>query len=129
MDYLADTVTVIRHFTQTGKIGKKAKIVLQEVPLGKHRIYISVLSLVEIMYLAQKNRIGINLFETLDTINNSTNYFLVDLSPEIVAVAEAIEFYEIFDRLIVATAKFLNIPILTSDEKIKDIPGIEVVWK
>lgn len=112
MDYLADTVTVIRHFAKVGKIGKKAKIVLQEVPLGRHRIYISVLSLVEIMYLSEKNRIDI-----------------VDLSPEIVAVAETIEFYEIFDRLIVATAKFLHIPILTSDEKIKNIPGIEVVWK
>jgi PIN domain nuclease of toxin-antitoxin system len=129
MDYLADTVTVIRHFSKTGKIGKRAKVVLQEVPLGRHRIYISAVSLVEIMYLAQKHRIGIDLSETLDTINNSTNYFLVDLTPEIVVVAETVEFYEIFDRLIVATAKFLNIPILTSDEKIKNIPGLEVVWE
>lgn len=129
MNYLADTVTVIRHFSKTGKIGKRAKAVLQEADLGYDAIYISVVSLVEIMYLAQKKRIGIDLAKTMKTINNSTNYVIVNLSPEIVSAAEAIEFYEIFDRLIVATAKFLNIPIITSDGKIKDILGIEVVWE
>lgn len=56
MEYLADTVTVIRHFSKTGKLGSKARVVLEEAEKGRHHIFISVISLVEIMYLAQKLR-------------------------------------------------------------------------
>jgi len=39
MTYLADTITVIRHFSETGKIGKKAKAILDAADQGKHHIY------------------------------------------------------------------------------------------
>ena len=80
MEYLADTVTIIRYFAKTGKIGKRAKAILNDAEKGKHRIFISVLSLVEIMYLSQKMRISTNLAETLTIINNSENYMIVDLN-------------------------------------------------
>ena len=31
MQYLLDTVTVVRHFTDTGRIGKKARNILNKV--------------------------------------------------------------------------------------------------
>ena len=34
MEYLADTVTVIRHFSETGKIGKRAfEIINSKIPI------------------------------------------------------------------------------------------------
>ncbi|MDO9567643.1 MAG: DUF3606 domain-containing protein [Candidatus Desulfaltia sp.] len=36
MDYLADTVTVIRHFSGVGRIGRKAKTILEGVEEGDH---------------------------------------------------------------------------------------------
>ena len=34
MEYLADTVTVIRHFSETGKIGKKAlEVINSKIPI------------------------------------------------------------------------------------------------
>ncbi|MCX5798392.1 MAG: hypothetical protein NTU90_02290 [Proteobacteria bacterium] len=44
MDYLADTVTVIRHFSKTGKIGKQGGEILEKVEQGGI-IFISPLSL------------------------------------------------------------------------------------
>ena len=129
MAYCADTVTIIRHFSQSGAIGKEARNILTAAEKGKHRIHISVLSLAEIVYLSQKNRIIIDLAETIRIIYTSENYSIIDLSPDIVTVADSIEFYELFDRLIIATARFLDVPLLTSDNKIRTSNLIKVVWE
>lgn len=114
MEYLADTVTIIRHFAKTGKIGQKAKVILDDAEKGKHHIFVTVISLVEIMYLSQKMRIKISLKETLEIINNSSNYSIVNLNSQIVTIAETMKVTELFDRLIVSAAKYLGVPILTA---------------
>ncbi|MBI5675483.1 MAG: PIN domain-containing protein [Nitrospirae bacterium] len=129
MKYLADTVTIIRHFAKTGKIGRKAKGILDDAEVGKHHIFISVISLVEIMYLSQKMRIKINLKETLKIINSSANYSIVDLTPQIVMIAEETGFPELFDRLILATARHLGVPMLTPDEDLQKTAGVKIIWQ
>ena len=128
MDYLADTVTIIRHFSRSGSIGKRVRGILSDAEQGKHRIFLSVLSLVEIMYLSKKNRITIDLAEVIRLVNSSDNYCIVELGPDIVTIADSIEFYELFDRLIIATACFLDIPLLTPDSEIRKSGLATVIW-
>ena len=70
----------------------------------------------------------INLGESLDIIDDSANYSIVDLTTKIVKFAEKIDFPEIFDRLIMSTAKSLDIPILTSDKAIRNSGLVEAIW-
>ena len=91
-------------------------------------MFLSIVSLVEILYLSEKNRIMINLGESLDIINDSANYSIVDLTTEIVKFAEKIDFPEIFDRLIITTAQYLGVPILTSDGAISESGLVEAIW-
>ena len=128
MEYLADTVTVIRHFSETGKIGKRAFEVINGIERGEHHCYVSTISLVEILYLSEKRRIDISLEKTLEKIKGSENYSVISLTAQIVKIAESIDFPEIFDRLIISTAKYLKIPILTSDKKISSVNFVETVW-
>lgn len=128
MDYLADTVTIIRHFSGTGRIGRKARTILEGVEKGDHHLFLSTVSLVEILYLSEKKRILINLGESLDIIDDSANYSIVDLTTEIVKFAEKIDFPEIFDRLIISTARYLGVHILTSDRAIRSSGFVEAVW-
>jgi PIN domain nuclease of toxin-antitoxin system len=125
MQYLLDTVTVIRHFTESGKIGEKAKNILNS---RQHSFFISVISLIEILYLSEKKRIKINLTETINEIEKSSLYTIVDLTPDIVKTAEKLKFPELHDRLILSTAKWLGIPVLSSDKHFKKVKTIEVVW-
>ena len=81
------------------------------------------------MYLSQKNRIDINLNEILEIINNSSNYSIVNLTPDIVKIAETIDHHELHDKLILATVKYLNIPLLTSDKLIQELNEVETIWK
>ena len=125
MQYLLDTVTIIRHFTDTGYIGRKACGILNEFD---NHFLISIVSLMEIMYLSEKHRISIDLTETLNKIEASSLYSVVDLTPEILKVAETTHFRELHDRLILSTAKWLEIPIISNDEEFDEVDGIEVIW-
>jgi len=40
----------------------------------------------------------------------------------------AVYFNELHDRLILATAKWLDIPIISIDSKFKNIHDIETIW-
>ncbi len=130
MRYLLDTVALVRHFSGRGKIGRKAAHILDSIGdmENEDEIVISVISLMEVMYLAEKNRIDINLTETLEIIESSSKYTIANLNPDILRVAETTPFYELHDRLILATAKWLGIRIVSSDGKFDRVAGIEVVW-
>lgn len=128
MQYLLDTVALVRHFASTGYLGREAARILDTVEESENILVISVISLMEVMYLAEKHRIQINLAETLDMVASSSRYMIVDLSPDILRVAAAIDFHELHDRLILATAKWLGIKVISSDAAFSEVEGIEVVW-
>lgn len=125
MQYLLDTVTLIRHFTEFGKLGTKAQEILDN---ENNTFIISVVSLIEILYLSENRRLNIDLIETLSRIKLSSLYQIVDLTPDILIVANDLHFHELHDRLILSTVKWLGIPIISSDKKFKSIEGINVIW-
>lgn len=129
IEFLADTIAIIRHFAKTGRIGLKAKNIFKGADKGEYLIYISVISIVEIMYLAESKRIPVNLEDVIKTIRNSDNYYIVDISVGIVEIAKTIKGLELHDRLIVATAKYLDHPILSCDKAISCLKEVEVIWK
>ena len=53
---------------------------------------------------------------------------MVNLNSDIVKTAESIKFYELHDRLILSTAKWLEIPIISSDKRFKEISMIKTIW-
>ena len=128
MQYLLDTVAVVRHFTGSGKIGKKAVAILDSQSDSNHVFMISVISLMEIMYLAEKKRISIHFNETLDRLERSSSYVIIDLNKEILKAAHTFQFPDLHDRLIIATAKWLDVPVISSDQQFASVEGVDVVW-
>ena len=79
MEYLTDTVTIIRYFSGAGKIGAQALKIMDEADEGQHVILVSALTLAEILYLSEKNRIGIGLEESLEIISHADNYQILEV--------------------------------------------------
>ncbi len=128
MDYLLDTVTLVRYLSNNGKLTEKVKHIFNEADESRCQFFISTISLMEIMYLSEKNRIPIELEEVLNTIRLSSLYKIVNLSTEVILTAQTVDFPELHDRLIPATAKHLDIPVISSDRKFKAVEGIETIW-
>lgn len=129
MEYLLDTVSLVRYLADSGKISVKVRSIFERAEQGEHKFIISTISLMEILYLSEKNRISIELDKVIEKIRASTMYNVVSLSPEIVITAKNIEFYELHDRMILATAKYLDVPIISPDEKFHEVSGIETIWR
>ncbi len=128
MNFLIDTVTIVRHFSGQGNIGKKAKEIIADAESGRHTLFISVVSLFEIMYLAEKNRIKISLPLTISAISKKSCYQIVDLTTDIILVSSKTKFYELHDRLILGTALHFRLSILSSDTRFDEVTSIKRVW-
>lgn len=129
MDYLADTVAMVRHLTQDSKQGKRAKAIFQEADQGLHRIFVSGVTLMEILYLSEAKRIAVPLAELVSHINKSRNYAIIPIDAEIVLTASRIDdIPELHDRMIAATALFLDIPILSPDPLFVNSHFVRTVW-
>lgn len=127
MIYLLDTVALIRHFLNSKNIDESAKRILDFEE--NHYFHISIISLMEVMYLSEKRRILIDLDQTLEEIYKRSNFEIIDLNDEIIKTAKNIKFPDIHDRLILATAKYQGIPVISSDSKFSEVAGINVIWK
>lgn len=129
MEYLADTVAIVRHLRGRLPDDSDVKRIMQAVDLGEHHLYISAVSLMEIMYLAEGRRIDVPLMELIERVSRSANYELIDLTADIVLTASGVnDVPELHDRMIVATAKWLGVPILTSDHIISKSTHVQTIW-
>ncbi len=129
MDYLADTVAIVRHLRQHPALGREAASVLQEADEGRHRIYLSAITLMEVLYLSEAGRIDLPLDELVTTVSRSRNYEVVPVDADVTLAAVGIDDVpELHDRIIVATAQYLRVPILTGDRVIAASQHVETLW-
>lgn len=129
MNYLVDTVALVRHLRAARNLGSRARNILRQADRGQHRVFISGVTLMEILYLSEKGRIPVDLESVRNLLVNRGNYQISPVDMDVVATAAAIDDVpELHDRLIVATAKWLRVAILTNDPMISASKHVEVIW-
>ena len=83
----------------------------------------------EILYLSEVGRIDVSLNELISMVSLSRNYAIVPVDADVVLAAVGIDDVpELHDRIIVATAKHLDVPILTGDRVIVGSSHVRSVW-
>lgn len=81
----------------------------------------------EVLYLFEKNRIRINLLQTEDLMK-SRNYQFEPLSLDILKTASEItDIPELHDRLIAATARYFDVPLITNDPVIRQSKFVKIL--
>jgi PIN domain nuclease of toxin-antitoxin system len=129
MDYLADTVAIVRHLRQHPALGGQAASILQEADQGIHRIFLSAITLMEVLYLSEAGRIDLPLDELVATVSRSRNYEVVPVDADVTLAAVGIDDVpELHDRIIVATARYLGVPMLTGDRVIAASQHVQALW-
>jgi predicted nucleic acid-binding protein len=127
-EYVTDTMALILHL-ENRKSSQSVNQIFDSADSGKTTIYIPAIVFAEIMYLAEKQRISLNLHEVEKHLNNFQTYKEVPLSFEIIQNAQQItDIPELHDRLIASTARFLNLELITNDPKIENSQCVNTVW-
>ncbi len=117
--YVTDTQALVKFMMGQKVINEHSYQAFLSADKGESIIIIPAVVLMEVLYLFEKNRINVDLIQT-ESLLKSKNYQFEPLSLEILKAASEInDIPELHDRLIAATAKYLDIPIITNDPDIR----------
>lgn len=130
---VADTHVVIWYLQNPDKLSPNAVIALDNAVDSGYPIYLSAITIVEIIYLVEKNKIPKialeKLLVSLTDIDSALNAFSLNKD-----VAESLDQIprqtvpEMGDRIIAATALYLGLPLVTKDHKIRELSIIQTIW-
>jgi len=129
---VADTHAIIWYLANDSRLGANAKATFAEAVRKGDEIAISAITLVEIVYLVERNRIPAGYFSQLmnDVDSNDSVLVEVALSPPIVRTLTKVDWSQVPDmpdRIITATALHLNVPVISRDHKIQ-ASNVQTIW-
>jgi PIN domain nuclease of toxin-antitoxin system len=129
---VADTHTVIWYLSTSPRLSPLALASLEATAQSGDFIYIASISIVEMIYLAEKGRLPEIALERLShALADPATSFAV--APLDWAVAQRIRqisrdlLPDMPDRIIAATALHLDLPLITCDHRIQAV-GIKTIW-
>lgn len=130
---VVDTHVIIWYFREPEKLSELAINTIDNAIFEGYFVYVSTISIIEIIFLVEKGRLpSIALERLLTELNNSNSrLILVSLALNIARTMQQIDRQivpEMPDRIIAATALYLNLPLVTRDLKIQALSNLQTVW-
>lgn len=129
---VADTHSIIWYLFADSRLSFTARKTIEQIANNGNQVGISSITLIEIVYLEEKNRIPKNTLKILLNAMEKQNTVLreVYVSRNITIALNKIEKNQIPDlpdRIIAATASYLKVPVISRDHKIR-LSNIATVW-
>jgi len=131
--YVADTHSILWYLAKDRRLSRRAQSAFQAAKNDRAQILVPSIVLVEAIFLMQRQRIPeaqvSKLFELSEDAEAS-----ICVVPLNMAVAQAVNDFgpvaipDMPNRIIAATARALDLPLITVDPIITDSELVEVVW-
>lgn len=130
--FVADTHAVIWYILNQDALSSSAREAFATASASGDPVYLSAISVVEIHYLVEKGKFTSTFVDRFDEALSSADAALV-VTPLTLEIARTLSqiprssIPEMPDRIIAATALYLNLPLITRDRKIQ-ASTITTVW-
>lgn len=132
---VADTQVLVWYVREPSRLTKAAVDALEGANSNGDAVGVSAFSIVELVYATEKATNPISL-DDLNAINSvlgdpASPFQIVDVDEEIafrVALVPRSSNADPGDRIIVATAEVLGLPLVSSDSKIPGMTSLTVIW-
>ena len=129
--YVTDTNALIYFSTNRSHLSKRALAAFENAEQNQALIYIPAATLWEVSNLDKAGHIKLRLpFQNwLDELLAKAGFAIAPLDAEIIAESRNYTFNDdIFDAVIVATAKLKDLPLITRDMAITSSGLVEICW-
>lgn len=129
---VADTHTVIWYIFADERLSTAARTTIEDAAAGGDQVALSAITLAEIVYLSEKGRIDPATLDRLLAAIDDERAVLTDV-PFDRHVAQALRQVErtqvpdLPDRIIVATALHLGVPLISRDRQIQ-VADVSTIW-
>jgi len=128
---IVDTHIVIWDQLDPTRLTGKARKAIARAD-ADHKIIICEITLWEISILIKKRRLIIDrtYLDFMDQVFNTKNYLLQGITPHIAFFASELEIdtKDPADRLIAATSIVLGLPLVTSDQVMRQSIEVKTIW-
>lgn len=129
---VADTHALLWFLYDDSRLSENASRALESAEHNGGSIAISSVTLAEIVYLIEKQRIDPNAFDRVSAVLQDARATLVEV-PFDLAIAKALrqirreQVPELPDRMVAATALHLGVPVVSRDTKIR-ASSVITIW-
>lgn len=132
-EYVADTHALYWHLTHDRRLSAAARQVFLDADRGLHRIFVTGITLIEMVYLVERGRLAAEpverLFVLLETAGGSYAVAALDLhTARALSAVPRSAVPDMPDRIIVATTLQLGLPLITRDAAIRSAGVAPVIW-
>ncbi|GAB4549609.1 MAG: hypothetical protein Tsb0014_44230 [Pleurocapsa sp.] len=129
---VADTHTIIWYLFNDERLSNIARQIIETAAVDGNQIGIASITLAEIVYLSEKNRIPKQTFECLLNAIEEENSVLIEIPLDKNVVKTLVrvdrtQIPDLPDRIIAATALYTQVPVISRDRKIK-LSNIQTIW-
>lgn len=129
---VADTQTIIWYLFDDPRLSSTACSTIEQAGEAGNQIAIASITLAEIVYLVEKQRISEQTLELLLNAIDEQDSVLTEIALDrnvvkTLSKVERTQIPDLPDRIIAATALFLQVPVISRDRKIK-LSDIETIW-
>jgi predicted nucleic acid-binding protein len=111
------------------RIRARVSMLFEQCEEGKHVIFIPSIVIAEALSIFDKKRVSFDFKKLFRKINSSENIVIIPLDYPILEKTVSLrEIPELHDKIIIATAKYLNLPLLTRDQILQKLPAVKTIW-
>ena len=129
---VADTHTALWYLLRNPSLSLAARRFMDDAAAAGLDIVVSPISLAEIVYLVEKNRLPASAYEDLKTALADREYVIEEapFSGEIVEAMLKVpraEVPDMPDRIVAATGIYFGVPVISRDGKIQS-SSVKTIW-
>ncbi|HWZ42791.1 MAG TPA: PIN domain-containing protein [Candidatus Saccharimonadales bacterium] len=129
---VADTHTALWHLFGDARLSVAAGTFISKAATARHKIAISTISLAEVVYLAEKNRLPPSAYEELtralvDPEHVFTEAVFTAAIVQAMRQVSRAEVPDMPDRVIAATAVYFDVPVISRDRRIR-AASLKTIW-
>ena len=131
--YVTDTHPFLWFLTENKRLSRRARNVFQRADDGWNQIVVPSIVLIETILLYQRQRTNKETVQTLLDLREDPRdgIYVMPLTADIARVFAEFgpaNVPEMADRIIAATAKHLDAPLITADSAIEESEFVKTVW-
>lgn len=129
---VADTHTALWHLFDDKRLSATAEAFITDAATARRKIAISTISLAEVVYLVEKNRLHASAYDELTQALADPEHVFTE-SVITAAIVQAMrqvpraEVPDMPDRMVAATAVYFNVPVISRDRRIR-AANLKTIW-
>lgn len=129
MNFVTDTHPLLWWFIDSPKMSPIARDIFEKCEKGENLIFIPSIVIAEALSIFDKKRVSFDFKRLFKLINDSENFVLIPLDyPILQKMLDLREIPELHDKIIVSTAKYLNLPLITKDKTVQHLSLFKTIW-